>query len=211
MKYKSFIILLILFTCIYSKAQNKGFTAGASLGFYGIHINGEINKFYSPTHGIYWGTGGLSFGLNVKRNIAKKTYASLELRYSRKGSLYEFITNKATKGFESIRLDYIELPVLVGYKMNLNQKHLFLETGIAFSRLTYSRMEVNNYNWWDTKEKLSYVYKNDVLWIAHIKYPIIKSKKLLLGFRFAHSLKSIHENYKLYHMNYGIEVCYLFK
>lgn len=209
MKPISIIILFFLIINISSKAQSKEFVAGASLGFYGIHINGEISEIYAPTHGIYWGTGGLSFGLNVKRDISNKTYALLEIRYSRKGSLYEFITNKSTQGYESIRLDYIELPILFGYKMDLKNKLLFFETGLSFSRLVYSKMEVNIYNWWDTSNKLSRLNKNDLSWIAHLKYPITKSNRLHLGFRFAYSIFSIHSDYKIHNMVYGLEFCYL--
>lgn len=212
MNHKSlFIFFLTLFSIItIAKAQNKEFIAGALIGFNGIHINGEIRDMYSPTNGQIWGTGGLSFGLNVKRSFSNSIYGSFELRYIRKGSLYEFVTNYGTQAFESIKLDYIEFPILFGLIINLKKKYLLFETGIAYARLMNSRMSVSDLNQWDTSSKLDHFKKNDLSYVANLKYPLIKSEKLQLGFRFSYSLISIHEDYKLYNLIYGIEVYYLF-
>jgi len=209
---KSLLISIVITLAANSVAmsQNREFTVGTIIGFNGVHIQGEIKDIYSPSNGKLWGTGGFSFGFNVKREFSKNTYGAFEMRYSRKGSLYEFITICGTRGYESIRLDYIELPILFGLKINLNKKYLFFETGLSYARLINSKMSVNDFNWWDTSSKLNNFKKNDLSWIANLKYPIIKSEKILLGFRFSYSLISIHSEYKLYNMDYGIEIYYLF-
>jgi len=191
-------------------SQNREFIVGGMVGFYGIHIEGDIADMYSDSNGTFWGTGGLSLGLNVKHNFSKSIYGAFEIRYIRKGSLYEFISNVGTQAYESIRLDYIELPLLFGFKINLKKKYLLAETGFAYARLINSRMLVSELNRWDYSEKLNHFKQNDLSWVANIKYPIIKSEKFLLGFRFTYSLLSIHSIYKLYNMDYGVELYYLF-
>lgn len=180
------------------------------IGFYGIHIEGDVEQLYSSSNGTFWGTGGFSAGLNVKRNFSKSIYGAFEIRYSKKGGLYEFISSYNTQAYESIKLQYIEFPLLFGAKANLKKRYLLLETGLAYARLINAKMEVSDFNRWDVSEKLDNFKENDLSWVANLKYPIIKSEKLLIGFRFSYSLMSIHNYYKLYNMDYGVELYYLF-
>lgn len=210
MKKKLVLLTIILFAQANVFSQNKEFIVGVLVGFYGVHIQGDIDEVYSPTNGDFYGTGGLSGGFNVKRYFSKTVYGEFEIRYIRKGSIYDFVTDYGIQAFESIRLDYIELPLLVGFKINFKKKYLLIETGLAYGRKVYSRMEISDLNQWNYDNILNNFTDNDYSWIATLKYPIIKSKKLLLGFRFSHSLVSIHKLYKLYNMDYGVEVYYLF-
>lgn len=183
---------------------------GAAVGIYGIHITGDIEKMYSQTSGEFSGTGGYSIGFNVKRYFSKNTFGEFELRYIRKGSIYEFITSVGTVAYESIQLDYIEIPLLVGFNINLKKKYLLAETGLAYARLIASDMLVSELNQWDVSPKLNNFKQNDFSWIAGLKYPVIKNEKLLVGCRFSYSLISIHSVYNLHNLNYGIELYYLF-
>ncbi len=209
-KFGCLLFLTLLASAFSVKSQNHEFIVGALMGFYGIHIEGDVENLYSSSNGTFWGTGGFSAGLNVKRNFSKNIYGAFEIRYIRKGSLYEFISIVGTQAYESIRLDYIEFPLLFGFRINLKKKHLFAETGFAYARLINSKMLVSDFNRWDVSDKLNNFKENDFSWVANLKYPIIKSEKLLLGFRFSYSLISIHNYYKLYNMDYGVEVYYLF-
>ena len=67
---------------------------------------------------------------------------------------------------------------------------------IAYARLINSKMLVSDFNRWDVSDKLNNFKENDFSWVANLKYPIIKSEKLLLGFRFSYLLISIHNYYK---------------
>jgi len=71
-------------------------------------------------------------------------------------------------------------------------------------------MLVSDFKRWDVTDKLNNFKENDLSWVANIKYPIIKNEKLLIGFHFSYSLMSIHNYYKLYNMDYGVELYYLF-
>ena len=209
---KSIFLLLFFLYGITSdtKSQNREFIVGSMAGFYGIHIVGDIAEMYSQTSGELSGTGGFSVGFNVKRNFSKNVFGAFELRYIRKGSIYEFITSYGTVAYEVINLDYIEIPILIGFKINLKKKYLLSETGLAYARMISSDMLVSELNKWDVSPKLNSFKQNDFSWVANLKYPVIKSEKLLIGFRFSYSLMSIHSIYKLYNLDYGLEINYLF-
>jgi hypothetical protein len=205
-----FILLFLAATAYHGKTQDRRFIGGAMIGAYGIHNQGEIREMYSPTNGKLWGTGGYSYGINIKRHVSDFLYVALELRHTRKGSLYEFITTYGTQGFESIKLDYVEIPLMLGFPVKVKQKNLLLESGMSYSWLFRSVMSVNDLNYWDTSEKTAHLKKHDLSVILNVKYPVNKNQKLLLGIRFYHSISSIHAIYKLYNMGYGIELYYLF-
>lgn len=192
------------------QSQSNEFIVGAAVGIYGIHIIGDIEKMYSQTSGEFSGTGGYSVAFNVKRYISKNTFGEFELRYIRKGSIYEFITSVGTVAYESIQLDYIEIPVLIGFNINLKKRYLLAETGLAYARLIGSDMLVSEMNEWDVSDKLNNFKPNDFSWVAGLKYPVLKNEKLLVGCRFSYSLMSIHSVYNLHNLDYGIELYYLF-
>jgi len=212
MKLNLFFILLFPFLVMTSivSAQNKEFIMGSVIGFYGIENTGDINDMYSQTNGNISGTGGLSAGLNVKHDLSKTIYAALEIRYIRKGSIKTIITSYGSRSWEHIKLDYIEIPFLTGLKISTKKKPLFIETGFAFARLFSPKVSVSLLNPWDSSTEQAHFKKNDISWVAGLKYPINKSRKLLIGLRFSHSLFTIHSFYKLYNMDYGVEFYYLF-
>ena len=205
----SFFLVLVLSFEI-GLAQNKEFTTGIFAGFYGIHIEGDIDYMYSPTQGNIWGTGGLSFGFNVRYFFSDHIYGTFDLRYIQKGSIFEFLNPYGLPAYVTIKLNYIEIPILAGFKINLKKKYLLAETGFAYGRMFSSKMSVSEFYSWDPSSKMVEFKKNDFSWVANIKYPVIRSKKLLVGFRFSYSLASIHKVYNLHNMDYGVEVYYLF-
>ena len=145
---KSLLILVFIFVFVSTNSviisQNKDFVVGAAIGFYGVHIEGDINEMYSSSNGTFWGHGGLSIALNVKRDFTKNMYGTFELRAIQKGSIYEFVSPYGTQAFEVIKLRYIEIPLLIGVKINLKKKYLLAETGFAYARMISSKMLVND-------------------------------------------------------------------
>ncbi len=123
-----------------AKSQNREFIVGSMVGFYGIHIEGEIEEMYSHSNGAISGMGGLSFGFNVKRSFSENIYGVFDLRYIRKGGLFEFLNPYGLQAFVSINLDYIEIPLLIGFKINLKKKYVFAESGLAYAKMLSSKM-----------------------------------------------------------------------
>ena len=212
MKLKLFCIFLFPALMMASgvRSQNKEFIMGSVIGFYGIENTGDIKEMYPQSHGNISGTGGLSAGLNVRHDLSKNIYAALEIRYIRKGSIKTIITNDGSRSWEAIKLDYVEIPFLTGLTISTKKKPLFIETGFAYARLFSPRVSINSLNPWDSSAEQTHFKKNDISWVAGLKFPIIKSRKLLAGLRFSHSLFTIHSFCKLYNMDYGVEFYYLF-
>lgn len=137
-------------------------------------------------------------------------YSAIELRYTRKGSLFEFVSSSGTQAYEALKLDYVEIPILIGYKTKLKKKHLYFESGLAYGQLMNARMKVSEIDPWDPEPKLVQFSDFDLSIISAVKYPLNRNENLFMGIRFSHSLMTTHKLYRLYNMNYGIEIEYLF-
>ncbi|MCK5169564.1 MAG: outer membrane beta-barrel protein [Bacteroidales bacterium] len=214
----SLIILLSLFA--FSKpsqlnAQQHKFIGGVLVSIDGIGLVGESGQFWNSSNEKEGGGhGGISAGIFVKREFTRKLYSILELRYIHKGSIYEYVNQDGLQSFENLYLNYMELPVLIGYRLEPQKRTFYFETGIAFAKLISSRIEadenylLNKIENPDTKD-----FKNiDISWIGSLKYPLIKKWKnnCLLGIRISCSILTIHKNYKIYNLNYGILFNYIF-
>ena len=206
-------IQIILFLIIFTSAvfaQKKGFDAAIFLGLNGIHIEGDNEVLYNSSNGTIWGTGGISVGLSVKRDFTKFFYWSFDLSYIRKGSVYEFTNVQGVRDFESIKLDYAELPALIGYKMNIGKRYLYLEMGAAVAKLLNSEKLVSDYSYGQDVSLFNQFKDYDYSVLGALKISANRKEKILFGLRAAQSFLSIHEAYKLYNFDYGIELSYYF-
>lgn len=203
------VIFLIFFTLI-SVAQKKGFDASVFLGFNGIHIEGDTEVLYNSTNGTVWGSLGITAGVAVKRDFTKNFYWTFDLRYIRKGSIYDFTNIYGLPDHELIKFDYAELPVLIGYNVRLEKRYLYFELGAAIAKLLNSEKLVSDYSYGQDISLFDQFKDYDYSFIIALKYSFNKKEKTLIGFRVARSFLSIHEKYKLYNFNYGIEMSYNF-
>lgn len=204
----TFLFFIVLTSSLF--AQNRGFETSIFLGFNGIHIEGQNEVLYNSLDGTVWGAAGLSAGLSVKRSFSKKFYWTFDLRYIRKGSVYEFINLYGLRDFESIKLDYAELPLLVGYKMNVGKRLLYFELGTAIAKLLNSEKLVSDYSYGQDVALLNMFKDYDYSVLGAIKLSTNRKEKVLFGLRVERSFFSIHEVYKLYNFDYGIELSYFF-
>lgn len=124
MRYVAFIVL-ILFT-IRARAQNS-FVAGVSAGVNGCQIHGDN---YSGFDQI-----GFSGGAFVHNNPGETWQFQFGIQYSRKGSRH--LVPRDMGGYRDfeIRLNYIDVPLLVRY----NTKRVFFETGLSFGVMFKAR------------------------------------------------------------------------
>lgn len=195
---------------IITYGQKKTFDAGIFIGFNGVHIEGQNEVLYNSTNGTIWGSGGITTGLSVKREVSKSFYWKFDLRYIRKGSVYEFTNTQGTQDFEAIKFDYAELPLLTGYKIKLSKHFIYFEAGCAIAKLLNSEKLVSDYSYGQDISLFSKFKDYDYSLLGSIKISANKREKVLLGLRVAHSFISIHKAYKLYNFDYGIEICYQF-
>ncbi|MBU8893372.1 MAG: PorT family protein [Bacteroidales bacterium] len=208
MKIQVVLCLTLFISTVF--AQKKGFEAGIFFGLNGIHIEGDNEVLYNSSNGTIWGTGGISAGLSVKRGFARNLYWSFDLRYIRKGSIYEFTNVQGVRDFESIKLDYAELPVLIGYKTNIGKRYLYIEMGAAVAKLLNSEKLVSDYSYGQDISLFNQFKDYDYSMIGALKISANRKEKTLFGLRVARSFLSIHEIYKLYNFDYGIDLSYYF-
>jgi hypothetical protein len=206
------LLLVLLFLSTQEiAAQSNPFICGIFFNANGIHIIGEDEIFWQSSDGTIWGGGGLSAGINVKKGISKKTYFVFELRYIQKGSIYEYTNQYATQSFEVLRFNYIEIPVMLGLTYKIKKRDYFFETGPAYAKLVFSEMKINELAYRTNIPDISGFYNYDLSWIGSLKFPInAKGKKnLLFGVRVSCSVFSIHPNYSLRNLDYGLQLEYL--
>lgn len=205
----TFLLIFVVFTS-FVFAQKRSFDVSVFLGFNGIHIEGDNEVLYNSNTGTVWGTGGISAGFAVKRDFAKSFYWTFDLRYIRKGSIYEFINIQGVQDFESIKFDYAELPLSLGYKTNIGKRYIYLEMGAAIAKLMNSEKIVSEYSNGQDISLFNQFKDYDFSMLGAIKLSTNRKEKILYGIRVARSFLSIHETYKLYNFDYGIEISYYF-
>ncbi|MBT6687344.1 MAG: PorT family protein [Bacteroidetes bacterium] len=204
---KILALLLILATNSNLFGQLHVFSPGILLNFNGIHIEGDESYFWNNGGGKIWGTSGISYGAYVSYGFSKKLHGTLELRYIRKGSLLEFVNVYSRPDFENLKLKYIEIPILFGYKGKTKKRNYFLETGISFAKMFQTKLLFDDLTKKTAIPDIENFKQFDVSWIVSYKYHI--NKNFLLGFRISYSIISIHHTYNLRNFDYGIEFNYL--
>jgi Outer membrane protein beta-barrel domain len=210
MKKIILILSLIILIALSGFSQKRGFDAGIFFGLNGIHIEGDNEVLYNSNNGTVWGTLGATAGITVKRDFAKFFYWIFDLRYIRKGSIYEFTNIYGLPDFESIKFDYAELPILVGYKVKLEKRYLYFEMGAAIAKLLNSEKLVSDYSYGRDISLFDQFKDYDYSFIVALKYSFNKKEKVLFDMRVSRSFLSIHEVYKLYNFDYGIGLSYYF-
>lgn len=209
---KAVIISILNFYSVIIFCQPHNFIGGVFFNANGIHIVGDDNSYWQNTNGNIWGGGGLSAGLSVKHFLGAKYYLNLELRYIQKGSVYEYINQYATQSFEVLRLNYIESPVSIGYKLKTNKKNYFIELGFAYAKLFSSKVKMNDFAYRTGITNAELFKDYDISWFGSFKFPLGRKGKenFLFGLRFSRSLFTIHDYYKLKNMVYGLQIDYIF-
>jgi hypothetical protein len=213
-QFLRYCILLFVFQFISIGvfSQSKRFIAGALFNANGIEIKGNKEILWQTSKGGFCGTGGLSAGVYVKREIKNRIYLSLELRYIRKGCIYIYLNQYGTQAAEVLKLNYFEIPLLVGYTFHINKASFLFETGPALARLFSSKLSIGRFVYRNNNPQMQNFRDQDLSWIGSLKIPLNQKGKqnILLGLRFSYSLFSIHNAYKLRNMDYGIQLDYVF-
>ncbi|MCK9499524.1 MAG: PorT family protein [Bacteroidales bacterium] len=208
---KVVIIIIFNFYSLIIFSQQDNFIGGILFNVNGIQIEGN-DTFWPNSNGSITGGVGLSTGLSVQHYLLKRYYFNFEIRYIQKGSVFAFLDQSATTYSEILRLNYMELPVSLGYQLKIKNKKYFIETGFAYAKLFSSKGNINEFvNRFGTINSENF-NDYDISWFSSLKYPINKKNKgnLLLGLRFSYSLFTIHRDYKLKNMVYGLQMDYKF-
>ena len=210
---RAFFILLFIFLFTSVLAQNTNFVGGVFINANGVHFEGDNQIFWRTPSGKVTGGGGLSAGIYVKRHLSEKIYFGLELRYIQKGSVFEYGNLFQTRSVETMRINYAEIPVSVGYTFKTNKKDYFFETGLAYGKQISANLYLNKFTSENDISNIDQFKENDLSWVGSLKFPINEKRKnnLLFGIRTSYSLKSIHRYYNLRNWVYGVQVDYLIR
>ena len=190
------ILSIIFFADLYG--QRNAFEYGLLFNVNGIHLEGEE-----------WGGGAISIGSFVTRDLSKKVSGTVEIRYTQKGGNFEYSNAIGVQEYEIIKLRYLEIPVLIGFNSGSNIRKFSIETGFSYGKLINANMIFKDF----TERPLKPIAENfrnmDLSWIASLKFHTGLNRKIVCGFRFSHSILSIHDYLKLYNMTFGFEINYL--
>lgn len=203
--------LIIIISFAEASGQTNGFKGGLLFNANGIHIQGQDVSYWSGSKGEVWGTGGLSMGGFIHRNFSKHFFLSFELRYIRKGSIYEYVSEYGVVNYETLKLNYFELPLLIGYTFRPHGKYRIFETGFAISRMFSSQLELDELNQRKGTPGTNDFKNLDISWVGSFKVPLNRNtgNNLLFGIRVEHSIFTIHNKYKLFNFVYGIQLDFL--
>ncbi len=172
---KPIIILLSIFflASFYSHAQY--FNAGIKAGVVGSQIDGDGFGGYNKL--------GFTAGLFVNYQLSARTSLQLELEYIQKGSSHTPNVEKGDYDQYKMRLGYVQLPVLLQYKLAQN---FSVEIGPAFGIL------LSDYEERDQWEIQSNPFRKFALsWITGLNYNI--SDNWNANFRIDYSLIGIRQ------------------
>jgi hypothetical protein len=150
---KVFILCLALFTCQASLAQSEtdslqyddekivkpepdgDYPLGVIMGF-------QMNTLTGSEADRAQASFGLNGGMYVKRKLGKQTALQAELTGSFRGSNFKY--NNVDTQYTTIRLMYIDLPVMFMYMPYKNSTNIRLLLGPYYSTLINSSLYLNN-------------------------------------------------------------------
>jgi hypothetical protein len=125
MNGKAFLGLMFFTVLIVSSLHAQRFYGGVMGGFNGSQVEGDMAYGYHKLGGV--------LGAWVATDLGEQMYWSMEVKYSEKGS--RIIPSKKNDYWKYIyRLNYAELPLLLGYRYDEN---VSLFAGFSFNYLIY--------------------------------------------------------------------------
>jgi hypothetical protein len=175
MKKTGFILIFLLIVAMHSYGQNR-FKAGLRFGISTSQVEGDgyrgFNKF------------GLDAGLTLNAKINDKWSSQFEILFIQKGSKHSYSDSTGSNpDFYEMRLNYVEVPLLLNYK----QKKFTFEIGPAFGYLISAR----EYNYYGEFPSLTPFYSTEFSCIAGVHYQLFK--KLGFTWRYSNSILPIRK------------------
>ncbi len=184
MKLLKLCLFFLLFSFT-SQVYAQVFEGGLTVGFNGTQIDGDKVSGYHKL--------GAAFGGWVQTDLPKNLFFAMELKVNQKGSRMTPTQQNDYNKFV-LRLDYIDLPVIIGYKFNdLLSVYIGGSYGYLFHKSyksNYNGDDVDDYNIkdWDLNSiagfKVNFESMINREW----------SKNIELDIRFQNSFISINEN-----------------
>lgn len=132
MMSRTLILFLFLQTCVFA-AQAQRFNVGLVGGIVGAQVDGDQMDGYNKP--------GPLFGLLSEQRFSSRFSSQFEMLYIQKGAKSK-PDSTGTQPFYRLRLNYLEIPVLVKYQFG-NKYQYILEGGLSYAQLLSYREEVD--------------------------------------------------------------------
>ncbi len=173
---KSYIFLFI-FLMLASWGRTQTFEAGLILGVNASQVNGDFLAGYDKL--------GLHTGLKVRVSTWEHIEWSVELLLSQRGSRPDIFTEDSRK----IHLNYVEIPILIGFKdwQKDDFYKIRFEGGFSYGRLVGHKVSFQG-----VEEQIDEFNNNDLSFV--IGAALFTSEKLGFSFRYTHSVTPLLNN-----------------
>lgn len=132
---KNFLVLFLILNFLISNSQD--FNGGIFAGFSGSQIDGDTYAGYNKL--------GLVTGAFVNRDLSQRINLQFEMLYIQKGARENPNPDALNPSLYCIDLKYIELPLLVRYKLYKFQEKVTLEAGLSGAVLIKTTNKSDNY------------------------------------------------------------------
>lgn len=169
-------IFLLLSTAFSSFAQ--GFRAGVSAGVNASQVSGDGYSGFRKA--------GLLIGLYSNVDVSEKLNLQFEINYSEKGSRKNPKTDDGDTDFFLMRMNYIEIPILLRFK----KKRFTYEAGAYFSQLVSDYLEDENGRF-DIPPQLNQFKNNDYGLLIGLNFNF--TDHLIMNWRFNNSIVPFRE------------------
>ncbi len=170
-------IFLFFFLMLASWGRTQTFEAGLILGVNASQVNGDFLAGYDKL--------GLHTGLKVRVSTWEHIEWSVELLLSQRGSRPDIFTEDSRK----IHLNYVEIPILIGFKdwQKDDFYKIRFEGGFSYGRLVSHKVSFQG-----VEEQIDEFNNNDLSFV--IGAALFTSEKLGFSFRYTHSVTPLLNN-----------------
>ncbi len=170
-------IFLFFFLMLASWGRTQTFEAGLILGVNASQVNGDFLAGYDKL--------GLHTGLKVRVSTWEHIEWSVELLLSQRGSRPDIFTEDSRK----IHLNYVEIPILIGFKDWQKDDFYKIRFEGGFS---YGRVVGHKVSFQGVEEQIDEFNNNDLSFV--IGAALFTSEKLGFSFRYTHSVTPLLNN-----------------
>ncbi|GAB4136027.1 MAG: hypothetical protein Fur0041_10390 [Bacteroidia bacterium] len=184
----------------------KTFRAGILAGINGSQVHGDSYSGFNAA--------GPVGGLFISTNPEKTLYFQLELQYSMKGSRKNINPEKGDYDFFQLRMNYIEVPLLMKY----NYRNVFFTLGASYGTLfkvrewdDYGEITPRDFKKWELALVTGIGYNISETWRVDFRYTnsLIPIKNFIVPAYYPNPILNIF-NRGMYNNVLGLTLCYTF-
>ncbi|KAA3650750.1 MAG: PorT family protein [Bacteroidetes bacterium] len=173
-----FFLLFVLFALLSQKPYAQSFNIGALAGINASQISGDNYSGFNKA--------GILLGMYSNTDVSEKINLQFEINYSQKGSRKNPDTENGDTEFFLLRLNYMEVPIMIRWKLN----RLKLEAGVYYSRLISEHIE-DEIGVFSIPENLNQFKNNDLGGLVGLNYHL--SDHIIMNWRYSNSFIPVRD------------------